>query len=141
MLNLDNNYSHDNSLHVAYSQPMPKEINQALYLSWGKEKYIELAWALVYIMNMVHIARHLYNDISPDNIMFHFPKNDSCVYIGVCHWGITTIGTKPIKSLYKFTFASDKGKALRERWWVDPSTAYVHRRNTDVEIIYNFSRK
>ena len=91
-------------------------------------------------MNAVHVAGHLHNDISLDNIMFHFPEDESKVYIGVCDWGMTTVATEPMKSLYTFTSLSEKEEALRRRWWVDPSIAYVHRRDADVEIIPNLSR-
>jgi len=46
-----------------------------------------------------------------------------------------------MKSLYTFTFVNDRDEVLRRRWWVDPSITYVHRRNVDVEIISNLSRK
>jgi hypothetical protein len=52
---------------------------------------MELTLALLNIMNAVYVVGHLYNDISPDNIMFHFPKDESRVYIGVCDWGMTMI--------------------------------------------------
>jgi len=84
-------------------------------------------------MNVVHISGHVYNDVFPDNIMFQFPEDESFVYIGVCKWGITTVSIDPMKSLYMFTSTSDMDEALGRRWWVDPSIAYVYRRNVDVE--------
>jgi len=47
---------------------------------------------------------------------------------------MTTIGIQPLKSLYT-------NKALKRRWWVDPSVAYLYRRDADVEIISNLSHK
>ncbi len=55
------------------------------------------------IMSVVHVVGHLYNDISPDNIMFHFSKDESRVYKGVCDWGMTIIIIDPKKLLYTFT--------------------------------------
>ncbi len=91
-------------------------------------------------MNAVHVSGHLHNDISPDNIMFHFPDDESRVYIGICDWGMTTVATEPMKSLYTFTSASEMNEALTRRWWVDPSIAYLHRRDANVEIIPHLSR-
>jgi len=83
-------------------------------------------------MDAVHVGGNLHNDLSPDNIMFHFPKDESKVYIGVCNWSMTTISKEPMKSLYTFTSAKDMEDALRKRWWVDPSIAYLHKRDVDV---------
>jgi len=83
MLNLDNDYLDDIFLCVAYSKPTPKEVNATHRFKQWKKKRTKLAWALVHIMNVVYVAGHLHNDISLDNIMFHFPKDESCVYIGV----------------------------------------------------------
>jgi len=88
-------------------------------------------------MNAVHVGGHLHNDLSPNNIMFHFPEDKSKVYIGVCDWGMTTISREPMKSLYLFTLAKDMKDTLRKRWWVDPSIVYLHKRDADVQIIPN----
>jgi len=92
-------------------------------------------------MNAMYVLGHLHNDISPDNIMFHFHEDELHVYTGVCDWSMTIVCTDPMKSLYTFTSTSDMDKALRRRWWVDPSIVYEHRRNVDVKIIPNLSRK
>jgi len=91
----------------------------------------------VHIINVVHVAGDFYNDISPDNIMFYFPEDESCIYIGVCNWNMTIVSTDLVNSLYIFTSTNDKHEALRRRWWMDPNITYVHRRNVDVEIISN----
>jgi len=71
--------------------------------------------------------------------MFHFLKDKSKVYIGICDWDMTTISKEPMKSLYTFTSAKNMEDALRKRWWVDPSIAYLHKRDADVQIILNVS--
>jgi len=90
-------------------------------------------------MNVVHVGGHVHNDLSPDNIMFHFLEDKSKVYIGVCDWGMTTISKEPMKSLYTFTSTKDMEDALKKRWWIDPSIAYLYKRNADVQIIPNLS--
>jgi len=91
-------------------------------------------------MRAVHNVGNLHNDISLDNIMFHFQADESCVYIGVCNWGMTTLAAEPPKSLYVFTFAREKNEALAKRWWVNLAIAYVHEKNKDVGIVPTLSR-
>jgi hypothetical protein len=140
MLNLDNDYPDNIYVRLQYSNPTKSDVTKAFHLARFRKKRTELAWALVHIMNAVHVSGHLHNDISPDNIMFHFPDDESRVYIGICDWGMTTVATEPMKSLYTFTSASEMNEALTRRWWVDPSIAYLHRRDANVEIIPHLSR-
>jgi aminoglycoside phosphotransferase (APT) family kinase protein len=83
-------------------------------------------------MDEVHKSHNLHNDISPDNILLHFPADESRVYIGVCDWGMTTKSTEPMKSLYAFTDTIFEAKELAKRWWVDPRVAYVCKEGADV---------
>jgi len=41
--------------------------------------------------------------------------------------------------LHTFTSAKDMEDALRKKWWVDPSIAYLHKRYVDVQINPNLS--
>ena len=44
-----------------------------------------LAWALIYLMDLVHQAKIIHNDLTLSNILLHFPEdNVHTVYIGVC---------------------------------------------------------
>jgi len=54
---------------------------------------------------------------------------------------MTTVSTNPMKSLYTSTLTNGRDKALRRRWWVDLSIAYVYRRDVDVENIPYLSHK
>ncbi len=138
---MDNNYPDNIQVRLMHSNPTEEEVVKAYHLGRFRKKRTELAWALVHIMNAVHIAGHLHNDLSPDNIMFHFPEDESRVYIGVCDWGMTTLATEPMKSLYTFTSEKERTEALAKRWWVDPEIAYLHKAGADVEIIPMYSRK
>lgn len=140
MLAIDDDYPENIQVRLMWKPVSEEEVVRAYRLGRWRKKRTELAWALIHIMNAVHLAGHLHNDISPDNIMFHFPEDESRVYIGVCDWGMTTIATEPMQSLYTFTSEGEKEEALKKRWWVDPSIAYVHKRNADVEIIPKLSR-
>ena len=140
MLNLDSNFPRDINMRLLHCNPTEKEVVEAFRLGRFRKKRTELAWALVHIMNEVHSAGHLHNDLSPDNIMLHFPEDESRVYIGVCDWGMTTLATDPMKSLYTFTSESERDETLRRRWWLDPAITYVHKKDADVEIIPYLSR-
>ena len=63
------------------------------------------------------------------------------MYIGVCDWGLTTLATEQPKSLYTFTSVADMDRTLAERWWLDPSSAYLHKIDADVEVIPRLSRE
>jgi len=118
-----------------------KEVTTTYNLGQWRKKLIELAWALVHIMNAIHVGGHLHNDLSLDNIMFHFLEDELKEYIGVCNWGMTTISKEPMKSLYTFTLVEDIEDTLRKRWWMDPSIVYLHKRDVDVQIIPNLSHE
>jgi len=111
MLNLDVDYATNIFIWLMHSHLIETGIQEATYLTKFRKKRKELAWALLHIMN----AAHLHNDHFPHNIMFHFPQDESRVYIAVCNWSMTTIAATPSKSLYTFTSASDKTTTLARR--------------------------
>jgi len=123
MLNLDNDYPNNIVIWLTYMKNLkhmsPKEVTAAFNLRRWRKKHTKLVWTLVHIMNAMHVGRHPFNDISPNNIMFHFPEDESKVYIGVCDQDMTIISKDPMKSLYTFTSTNDIKDALRKRWWVD----------------------
>jgi serine/threonine protein kinase len=54
-------------------------------------KAAKLAMSLTITMARVHKSKILHNDISPSNILFHFPPDHvDRVYIGVCDWSMAT---------------------------------------------------
>jgi serine/threonine protein kinase len=88
-------------------------------------------------MDEVHKSHNLHNDISPENILLHFPADKSRVYIGICDWDMTTKSMELMKSLYAFTDKNSKIEELAKRWWVDPRVAYVHKVDADVDVRIN----
>lgn len=140
MLNRDRLYGEDVFVHFRFGNDSDEELIRAHQLVRFRKKRTELAWALLHIMNEVHKSNNLHNDLSPDNILLHFPQDESRVYIGVCDWGLTTKATEPMQSLYTFTNAEQMAETLRRRWWVDPRVAYLHKRDADVQIIPKLSR-
>ena len=50
-----------------------------------------LAWALMCIVDVVHKQDVLHNDLNPNNVMLHFPRDRPvAVFIGICDWGMAT---------------------------------------------------
>ena len=50
-----------------------------------------LAWALMCIVDIVHKHDLQHNNLNPNNVMLHFPRDrDNTVFIGVCDWGMST---------------------------------------------------
>ena len=74
-----------------------------------------LAWALMCIVDVVHKHVVLHNDLNPNNIMLHFPRDrDDTIFIGVCNWGMSTWMNEEAPSNYGKEFteavAKQKGK-------------------------------
>ena len=90
MLNRDCKFGDEPFIHLNRGNYQDDEVNQVHRLIHFCRKQTELAWALLYIMNEVHKIHNLHNDLSPDNILFHFPDDESKVYIGVCDWGLAS---------------------------------------------------
>lgn len=141
MLFLDRDYPDDIHIRLLHPNTTEKQFEEAHQLARFRKKRTELAWAFLHIMNAVHLAKYRHNDISIDNIMLHFPQDESKVFIGVCDWGMATVDSEEVKSLYTFTSEGERQKTLRERWWLDPSIAYLHQKDADVEIIPTLSRE
>ena len=60
-----------------------------------------LAWALMCIVDVVHKHDVLHNDLNPNNVMLHFPRDeDGVIFIGVCDWGMATWTNEEAPSNY-----------------------------------------
>ena len=70
-----------------------------------------LAWALMYIVDVVHKQDVLHNNLNPNNVMLHFPRDRAgAEFIGTCDWSMATwiqeeapsnYGKKPKEDLQK----------------------------------------
>ena len=66
-----------------------------------RKKWAHLAWALMNIMAATSVKDVLYNDLSPNNVLLHFPNNnDDVVNIDVCDWRLATWTGEVAPSLY-----------------------------------------
>ena len=140
MFNLDNTYSKNIVAWVAYENTSTDELLCTEHLRQFQKKRTKPVWTLLYIMDEVHKSHNLYNDISPNNILFHFPEEESKVYIEVCDWDLATKSTEPMKSLYTFRDKKSRDEKMEGRWWVDPAILYVHNPHADAQVILLFSR-
>jgi serine/threonine protein kinase len=141
MFNLYNRYSKEILVQVAYLNMFDEEFLHVIQLrQLRKKKRTKLAWALLHIMDEVHKSHNLHNDISPNNILLHFPADESQVYIGVCDWDMATNSTEPMKPLYAFIDTISEAEELAKKWWVDPRVAYIHKEGADVQVIPRLSK-
>jgi hypothetical protein len=61
-----------------------KKLDTARCVKVFRKKRHELAWTFLNTMNNIHHCHTLHNDMSPDNVMLHFPPNSQDkVYIGI----------------------------------------------------------
>ena len=80
MFSLDNRYGDNIVARVAYENTFGDEFFCAEHLCQFWKKQMELAWALLHIMNEIHKSHNLHNNISPDNILLHFPEGIQSVH-------------------------------------------------------------
>jgi serine/threonine protein kinase len=87
----------------------------------------KLAMSLIITMTCVHKSKILHNDISPSNILLHFPPDHvDRVYIGVCDWGMATRFIEDEYSVYGYPTKAEMEKNKKERCWVAPELFYVY---------------
>jgi hypothetical protein len=78
-----------------------KKLDTARCVEVFRKKRHELAWTFLNTMNNIHHCHTLYNDMSPDNVMLHFPPNSADkVYIGICDWAMVGNFNDLKESLY-----------------------------------------
>jgi serine/threonine protein kinase len=64
---------------------------------------VKLVLSLLTIMDKCHAQNILHNDLSPSNIMLHFPPGKLVnVYIEVCNWGMASRVKEKKASLYGY---------------------------------------
>jgi serine/threonine protein kinase len=135
MFNLDGRYGDNIAACVMYDNISSEEFLHAQQLRRFRKKRTELVWALLHIMDEVLKSHNLHNDISPDNILLHFPEDESKMYIEVCDWGLATKATEPMKPLYTFRDNNSKNEKMHGRWWVDPNIIYVYQVDLAIEVL------
>lgn len=106
----------------------PQRMQQVKRLVTYRRNRTQLAWALLSIVDAVQQSSVLHNDITPSNVMLHFPNDDGeTVWIGLCDWGMASRINEETDSLYQFKGSSEMRSARSTRWWVAPELMYVPR--------------
>jgi serine/threonine protein kinase len=91
-----------------------------------RKKRHKLAWTFLNTMNNVHHCHTLHNDMSPDNVLLHFPPNPlDKVYIGICDWAMAGNFNDLKESLYIHESQEARNRVMQHRWWVAPELNYV----------------
>jgi hypothetical protein len=104
----------------------PQTMQEAKRLMAYRRNRTELAWALISIVDAVQQSSVLHNDITPSNVMLHFPNDDGrTVWIGLCDWGMASRINEETHSLYHFKGSSEVRRERAKRWWVAPELMHV----------------
>jgi serine/threonine protein kinase len=84
-----------------------------------RTKRVKLALSLIMTMTRVHKSKILHNDISPSNILLHFPLDHiDRVYIGLCDWGMVSRTVEDVPSKYGYPIKDEMEKNKKEHFWV-----------------------
>ena len=77
-------------------------------------------------MDKCHAQNILHNDLSPSNIMLHFPpKKSKNMYIGVCEWGMASRIKEKKASLYGYQKKEEMVANMVQRKHVARELFYV----------------
>ena len=85
-----------------------------------------LAWALMCIVDVVHKQDVLHNDLNPNNVMLHFPRDrPGAVFIGICDWGMATWIQEEAPSNYEKKAEEDLRKHRAKYYCAAPELFHV----------------
>ena len=85
-----------------------------------------LAWALMCIVDVVHKQDVLHNDLNPNNVMLHFPRDKpGAVFIGICDWGMATWIQEEARSNYGKKAEEDLRKHRAKYYCAAPELIHV----------------
>jgi hypothetical protein len=94
-----------------------KKLDAARRVEVFRKKYHKLAWTILNTMNNVHHCHTLHNDMSPDNIMLHFPPNSvDKVYIGICDWAMARNFNDLKEFFYIHKSQEARTRVMEHRW-------------------------
>ena len=101
-----------------------------------------LAWALMYIVDIVHKHDVLHNDLSPNNVMLHFPRDrDDTVFIGVCDWGMSTWMNEVALSNYGKESTEAVAKHKEKYYYAAPKLFYIQGKRGTSQSPVRMARK
>ena len=124
-----------------------KKLDTARCVEVFRKKLQELAWTFLNTMNNVHYCYILHNDMSPDNVLLHFPPNSKDkVYIGICDWAMAGNFNDFKESLYIHKNQEARNRVMQHKWWIAPELNYIlllprNTRDVDFERWPKFTLK
>jgi serine/threonine protein kinase len=98
-----------------------KELDITRRVEVFRKKCHKLVWTFLNTMNNVHHCHTLHNDMSPNNVLLHFPPNsEDKVYICICDWAMAGNFNDLKESLYIHENQEARTRVMQHRWWVVP---------------------
>lgn len=126
MFEVDHDYREPDEIGDIGYDPNPQTLQKRKRLMAYRRNRTELAWALVCIVDAVQQDRVLHNDITPSNILLHFPDESGLiVWIGICDWGMGSRIKEETPSLYPHRSISELENSKASRWYVAPEMHYL----------------
>jgi serine/threonine protein kinase len=119
-------------MHLIRELPEEKQKEVSLF----RRHKAKLAWTLVYVTHLLHQSSVLHNDLSPRNILLHYPDySNEIINIGICDFGITSRINEKAPSHYGYPSINETKKQQKGRWWVAPELFYTYGPpNSDTSI-------
>ena len=109
-------------LHRIRQLPEEKQKEVSLF----RRHKAKLAWALVYVTHLMHQTLVLHNDLSPRNVLLHYPDySNEIINIGICDFGLTSRVNENAPSHYGYPTKEETQKQQDGRWWVAPELFYT----------------
>jgi hypothetical protein len=109
--------------HLVNAGLLPDDIDK---VKAYRKNRVKLVLSFLTIMGKCHAENILHNDLSPLNIMLHFPpKKPENVYIGVCDYGMASYVEEEKSSLYGYQTKAEMEANIAERKHVALELFYV----------------
>ena len=89
------------------------------------------------IVDIVHKHDVLHNDLNPNNVMLHFPRDrEDVVFIGVYNWGMSTWVNEEAPSNYGKESTKAVGKHKEKYYYAAPKLFHVQgKRGTSQSLV------
>ena len=101
-----------------------------------------LAWALMCIVDIVHKHDVLHNNLNPNNVMLHFPRDrDDTIFIGVCNWGMSTWMNEEAPSNYGKESTEVVAKYKEKYYCAAPKLFHVQEKRRTSQSPVRMARK
>ena len=102
---------------------LPEDLNKVMLYQRNRAK---LALSLLIIVEKCHTHGLQHNDLSPSNIVLHFPPmGKTKIFLGVCDWGMACRVSKMVASNYNFQVSHEMEKERQLRQHIAPELFYV----------------